>query len=453
MSHPRVALLAAAALTLLACDQLLTLSRLDESFSPARADEVLAAATAVLQTADASYDVSCPVRMARQGTEVTYYAISNKIWTDAEVKRALDTPGYVKVVHLINRCGGRTNVGYLGCAPRGRPTMLVEDVRDNDFPNQAIEGVVWAHEFGHTQGLPHRDYVTSCPTCEAGVCYDICAQFPPPVQDLLMGSSGSAISRVISTQECNAFMVPHKAPLAPPSAPCQVCEAVCYNQCNLGYASTGAGATSARRSMDVRDFARQLYIDSLPMADAMRYGAKDVPALVAMLADSRERAHWSMTATVLGAIGDDASVDALIDFVMKERRGRVRRAEYAALGSALVALGYAAERTGNERALGFLMDASETRFWERRMRSGWTSAAAPTAASRNSDLRNFAIMGLGMSAQQKAWRLLELRWQDLDQRRAPLPEDERQALMGLVQQSMDDHSRVRRFGLAAYYGN
>jgi hypothetical protein len=451
--HGGLALLAVGALTLLACDQPLTLSRLDENFSTSQADTAMAAATGLLQTSDASYDVACPVRLLRQGTQVTYYAISNKIWTDAEVTRALNTPGYVKVVHLINRCGKQTNPGILGCAPQGRPTMIVEDLRDNDTPNPALEGVVWAHEFGHTQGLPHRSYVTSCPTCEGGLCYDICAQFPPPPADTLMGPFGSTISRVIDEQECNAFLVPRKEPLAPPTAPCQVCEVICYNQCNLGYASIGGPHEPERRSMEVRDFVRQVYIDALPMADAMRYGPREVPVVAAMLADPRERDHGSMATTVLGAIGNDAAVRALIDFVMTERRGRLRRAEYAAIGSALVALGYAVERTGNERALGFLMDASETGFWERRMGRRWTSAAASTAASRNSDLRNFAIMGLGMSAHEKAWNLLEQRWQDLDQRRKPMPEDERQALMGLLEQSMDDHSRVRRFGLAAYYGS
>jgi hypothetical protein len=57
----------------------------------------------------------------------------------------------VKVVRKIRYCKG--SPPWIGCAwrPEGGPkTMIVTRKR------RAITHILWAHEFGHTKGLPHR---------------------------------------------------------------------------------------------------------------------------------------------------------------------------------------------------------------------------------------------------------------------------------------------------------
>lgn len=59
------------------------------------------------------------------------------------------------IVDAIDVCGG--TVGYiLGCTPLiGRPLVYVKS--HDRFNDVAPEWVIWAHELGHTVGLPHPD--------------------------------------------------------------------------------------------------------------------------------------------------------------------------------------------------------------------------------------------------------------------------------------------------------
>ena len=64
-------------------------------------------------------------------------------------------PADVKVVKAIDFCKRESifEGEFIGCSwrPRGRPkTMIVTQVEPGLRP------ILWAHEFGHTRGLPHR---------------------------------------------------------------------------------------------------------------------------------------------------------------------------------------------------------------------------------------------------------------------------------------------------------
>ena len=63
-------------------------------------------------------------------------------------------PGRVKVVNQINWCGGlKPNV--IGCAPvPGNSQIVVRFIANQ-------EGILWAHEYGHTRGLNHVAGATS----------------------------------------------------------------------------------------------------------------------------------------------------------------------------------------------------------------------------------------------------------------------------------------------------
>jgi hypothetical protein len=81
----------------------------------------------------------------------------------------------------------------------------------------------------------------------------------------------------------------------------------------------------------------------------------------------------------------------------------------------------------------------------------WTSVVGPTLAIRNQRLASFAVMGLGLSGHRESWSALQRRWDKLSQRRGEGSAQEQQEMQDIVEQAMDDHSRVTKIGLAKYY--
>jgi hypothetical protein len=113
------------------------------------ADTILGDASTVLQTNDGAGDVACRVRLQRNGDVGTFGTGDGSIDTQAEFNAVNGLPGHVKVVNQINWCGAiLPNV--IGCAPVPGTSLVV--VRFT----AGLEGILWAHEFGHNKGLNHR---------------------------------------------------------------------------------------------------------------------------------------------------------------------------------------------------------------------------------------------------------------------------------------------------------
>jgi hypothetical protein len=116
----------------------------------ARADAILADASNVLQVKDGAEDVSCSVALTREG-DVTEFTIGDgSIDSEAEFNAVIGLPGYVKVVNQINWCGGLAP-NIIGCAPVPGASLTAVRFTAN------LEGILWAHEYGHTKGLNHRN--------------------------------------------------------------------------------------------------------------------------------------------------------------------------------------------------------------------------------------------------------------------------------------------------------
>ena len=431
-----------------ACDQRLSITPVNEGFNNAKADDALQRATAALLAQDGPDDVACGVVLNRSGNVPTPISGRNTLDTDQHVADTFAKPGYVKVVHKINRCRRTTAATIIGCAITGN--MIVEDLTDNGDSGIGgdLAGILWAHEFGHTQGLPHRDPPTSCIECiQPGICFDPCAVAPRPPPNRVMASFITPNNLRVNQTECNAFRKPRS------SVACNICEGgICFDQCRIGTSAEIPGAEVPGDKVDIREFVRRIYPDSMPIEAAMQYGPEDIPVLLEMLVDEEERASWPMVASVLGIVGDDRAAEALIDFITKERRGWLRSDMNRAIGSALVALGYLVNQSGDPAALRFLSRASAPGFWEHQQGLRWQSAIARTRGERSRRMAGFAVMGLGLSGDPAAWTALEQRWQVLDRRDEDAPTGEIDEMKALVEQSMEDHARVSRAGLRGYYG-
>lgn len=120
----------------------------------ARADAILGDMGAVLIVDDGPGDVACGAAFVRDGLVTSFATGDGSIDSLAELNAVLGLPGYVKVVNAINWCGG-FGVGIIGCAPVPGNSLTVVRFTAN------LEGILWAHEYGHTRGLSHRNNVNA----------------------------------------------------------------------------------------------------------------------------------------------------------------------------------------------------------------------------------------------------------------------------------------------------
>ena len=164
--------------------------------------------------------------------------------------------------------------------------------------------------------------------------------------------------------------------------------------------SLGIFSAQAAAAMDVMDFVKQTFIHGVPYEEASRYGAGDVDALLGMLSDRSQENHWPNVVVTLCIIGDDRAVDPILDFI-KGGTGQLSHAEYTAKSSAVMALGYLVNKSGNTKALDFLKASLDPDTWGER-RVGWSSAYHANVADRNMQLSTMAVLGLALSGNSEA---------------------------------------------------
>jgi hypothetical protein len=239
------------------------------------------------------------------------------------------------------------------------------------------------------------------------------------------GTIGPTSQRV-NMGECNAFLTPS------PSA--FLVQAIMFQQRDPS-------------PTDVRDFVRQVFIHGVPYEEASKYDPSVVPTLLDMLNDPAEQAHWANIVAVLGMIGDERAVDPLIAFIEADFEGGLSRDQYAAKTSALMALGYLINKTGNQKALDYLKDSLAPETWAARDIAGIPPFQASTT-ERNWDFGKHAILGLALSGHPQA--ALALR--SLQQ---PAATETRRAFQAqvsdLVSEALKEHQRITRQGLMDYY--
>lgn len=131
----------------------LTIARhIDQPLSEQRVNRVFSTANALLQGVDNNCpDVACPVTFERSQAIATFDDSPAIVTTEEQLDLVFANPADIKIVTLmVGVCGSpaANDVSLvLGCASTGGTAVLVQDAPPD----------VWAHEWGHVQGLPHRD--------------------------------------------------------------------------------------------------------------------------------------------------------------------------------------------------------------------------------------------------------------------------------------------------------
>ena len=361
----------------------------------ADADMILADATTVLQQNDGPGDVACATALVRDGDVTVFTTGDGSIDSGTEFSAVIGLPGHIKAVNQINWCGGLVP-NVIGCAPVPGNSLAV--VRFT----ASLEGILWAHEYGHNKGLSHRN--------------DTNAVMNPTI--------GSTRLRVNST-ECNAYRTLPLVALASETVMPQVAES---------------------SPMSVRDFVRQIFIHGVPYEEASKYSSSAISTLQAMLNDPAEEAHWANIVVVLGMIGDESAVEPLITFVEADDERGLSRAHYVAKTSAVISMGYLINKTGNQRALDFLKEGVKPQAW-----AATKVGVAPfqrSTTERDFDFSKSAVLGLALSGHPDAAETLRLLQQpaDSDMQRAF------QAQVGdLISEALKENEKIAEQGLADYY--
>jgi len=124
------------------------------ALSDAEAAQIVHTSWEVLQTSDGGDDVSCDVGNLRGGpvgSVTTFTTPSGVVNVKADYDAIAARDRVVSVVDQINWCDGNETLGpVLGCSDQSGTHMVV--VRDDP----SAEGILWAHEYGHTRGNVHR---------------------------------------------------------------------------------------------------------------------------------------------------------------------------------------------------------------------------------------------------------------------------------------------------------
>lgn len=176
------------------------------------------------------------------------------------------------------------------------------------------------------------------------------------------------------------------------------------------------------------------------------YDSTAVPILIDALNSDAEEGNRGRVARLLGILGDERAVGAMIAFIEKGRSELISRADHRARRSALRSLGYLINRTGSERALKYLIEGLTPSVWRERNVTGVVSYV-DSSAKYDMLLSTYAILGLAQSGHPRAGEALKTLLQ------SPTPEqrDFRDAEEATVTQWLEVHGLVAERGVAGMY--
>lgn len=209
-----------------------------------------------------------------------------------------------------------------------------------------------------------------------------------------------------------------------------------------------SGARAQPTQMEVRQVLRDGAFPESFAELAASYDRSASPLLTEMLNSPTETANRGRIATLLGATGDESAVGALISFIEKPANTEhISYEEQEARVSAIRALGYLVNRTGNERALKYLIDGLTPVVWSQRGVTGM----APSEKSYEEYYRALsrqAIFALAYSGHPAAAEAITTLQQSptagQSQFRSSLPD-------GVFTQWLEVHKLVAERGLDGMY--
>ncbi len=333
----------------------------DQPFSNRDVDAVFQEAGTVLQTVQTECpDVATNVTFQRDGLVETYDVAPAVITTEGQLDAVFDLPYDFKITHaMVGVCGvfdPDDMAVILGCAATGNSVVIVADA-DPD---------VWAHEWGHVQGLPHRD------TCPRNVMH----------------------SFEIATNAVNAFE--RNAFLSPTPSFAAIREVSPPEFLDKRLMGRGSGETVPQWLDRV---IRKRYVGGLPAHVVEGAGAEAAARLRFMLSDPDFVGPRRNVVRALGFCGDSGACGDLVR-VIEGARGRLGFDEFGAVAEAFLALGRLVPRDGSNEALAYLIAGTDPEVWR---------SATPPWRYKSLEgedlagvLARLSVLGLGASKDSRA---------------------------------------------------
>lgn len=309
-------------------------------------------------------DVACPSILELDGRISTFDHTGSVVTTEDEMDDLFEHPADIKVVSLmVGVCGvsdpDDTTV-VLGCAYTNGSAILTANAPPD----------VWAHEWGHVQGLPHRN------DCESNLMHAFEVQ-----------------TNAVNTTERNAFLSASRASRAS--------RAISPGEDNPEeFVATLRPIPGQATEAWLDDLVDRNYLRGVP---AGVLGDRSDPAvtaaLVELLQTELDPVRQRNTLRLLGLQRDPAGVVPITVF-LASRAGDLGPDEVGVVAEAQMALGRLTAVDESGTAVRWLIDGAEPQSW-RDLGYTWNGGDAGPVLAR------LAVMALGLSEAPEAADWLE----------------------------------------------
>jgi len=199
---------------------------------------------------------------------------------ESTLQAAFADPG-VTAVGLIISCGGMFG-DYAGSGETPGASFAV--LRQTTL---RFDGVIWAHEYGHNMGLPHRNEPRA-----------------------LMADSGNEETVELNANECIQMAVGPTAQIPPVTS-----------------ITPKTGAVERTHGPALMNLVRNIHFHGMPFVTPEVFSSNDLDSLVALLDDPAERAYRPNVAILLGMLGHSREELLLIDLIDRSRSAEMTWAE------------------------------------------------------------------------------------------------------------------------------
>lgn len=323
--------------------------------SASQVDRVLQEASRLLRIRDTATDIECHVEFRRKATlmPLPTNQLPAAIQSKADMESLANLPGDVKVVGQINWCG-EPGI-FIGCAADHPGVMAVTPLDDD-----ASEGILWAHEYGHNRGLPHS---------------------PNGLPRRLMLPYIGPDHREVTSPECSSIAAPRLFGLKHDA------------KREMLFRPFPEIAPAAMPALPpIVSLLRRHWVHGLPFAEVSAYGANAVPAALAMLETLADRPFWSNAVLAVGVLGNSEHVRTLVAFFQRGE-GALTPSESRAKSAVLVAVGFIQSRNPSQAAQAFLLSNSNPNA----VTVAWTPAGQQDKQIASRSVARMAAVGLAYS--------------------------------------------------------